>query len=292
MISVVVVLHRSAPDLGRLLASLEAFGEPDVQLICVDTGADDGGGELARAAGAEVIVRAENPGFGAANNAGVTAASGDVTLLLNPDITVLGAGDLGRLAARARERDALHVPRLRNADGSVQRSAHPVPGTRRALLPALVHPAELPRSLRLDADPWRAEAPREVGWAVAAAVAARTATLRALGPFDPGVFLFYEDLDLCLRARQAGVPTLLHPDIALRHAGAHSTAAVYGGEPHELLARRRRAVIGERLGAKALARDDRAQRVTFTTRLAAKSLLHRDTSRERAQLAALRAAKP
>jgi len=150
-------------------------------------------------------------------------------------------------------------------------------------VPALVHPRLLPRRLRLEADPWRSDTPRRVGWAIAAVVAARTDTLRRLGPFDPAAFLFFEDLELCLRAAAAGVPTELHPEIALRHAGGHSTRPAYHGEPHELLARRRREVVGAHLGRRALALDDLAQGVTFASR----ALAHRGRDRERAQLRAL-----
>jgi GT2 family glycosyltransferase len=197
-----------------------------------------------------------------------------------------------RLARHARREDALHVPRLLNPDGSVQRSAHPLPGRVGALLPALVPPRVLPPPLREHADPWRADGhERPVGWAIAAAVAARTATLQRLGPFDAGQFLFFEDLDLCLRARAAGIPTILHPDLALEHRGGHSTGPAYGGEPHELLAARRRAVVRANLGARALALDDAAQAVTFATRAIARAALRRPAGRERAQLRALRAAR-
>jgi GT2 family glycosyltransferase len=154
----------------------------------------------------------------------------------------------------------------------------------RALLPALVHPRMLPRPLRLAADPWRSEQPRRVGWAVAACVAARTEVLRSLGPFEADQFLFYEDMDLCLRADAAGIPTELHPEVAVLHAGGHSTTPAYGGEPHELLARRRRAVVTARLGPRAAALDDAAQAITFATRALARILLRRDSTRERKQL--------
>jgi GT2 family glycosyltransferase len=289
--SIVCVLHDSAPDLERLLDSVERhLAEDPPQVVVVDTDSSDDGAALAERRGAEVVRLGANPGFGAANNAGVERASSDVCLLLNPDVELLDGG-IEWLAALARERDALFVPRLLNADGSVQRSAHPLPGTARALLPALVHPRALPRRERLDADPWRADAPRTVGWAIAAALAARTATLRALGPFDPDAFLFYEDLDLCLRARAAGIPTVLRPEVALRHAGAHATEAHFGGEPFSVLARRRREVVGWRLGRGALALDDAAQALTFATRAGGRALLRRDNVRERAQLGALREAR-
>ena len=282
-VSVVVVLHRSAPELAALLASLDRHA-PGHQLVVVDAGPDDGGAALARDQGAEVVPLPHNPGFGPANNAGVARARHEVCVLLNPDVALLDDG-LGRLIAAARARDALHVPALRDPDGSPQRSAHPVPGGARELLPAVLPTGLLPERLRRHAEPWRPDGrgPREVGWAVAAALVARTRTLRALGPFDPDAFLHFEDLDLCLRARARGVPTILHPGVALAHAGGHSTGRSATRLADE--ARRRRAVVGERLGPGARARDDAAQALTFLTRGARPGA---GGARARAQLRALR----
>ena len=261
--AVVVVLHRSREHLARLLPTLAP-----TQLVVVDVGPDDGGAQLAREHGAEVIVSRDNPGFGAANNLALERVTQPVTVLLNPDII----GSPEELARRA-QAPGLHAPRLLNQDGSVQRSAHPLPGTLGAFLPA-VSPVAPTR-----AEPHRAGKPRTVGWAVAAALAARTDTLRSLGPFDAGIHMFAEDMDLCLRARAHGIRTILHPDVELTHTGRHSVEA----EPFELLARQRRAVVGRRLGQRARRLDDAAQLLTFAARAAIK----RPNERERAQLGAL-----
>ena len=255
----VVVLHRSRAELATLLAS---FAPPE--LIVVDTGPDDGGAQLAREHGATVLERRENPGFGAACNAGLARATQPVTVLLNPDTEDI-RGDIARLARRAHA-PGLHAPRLLNADGSVQRSAHPLPGTYGAFLPALLPFAPV------RAEPYRAERPRTVGWAVAACLAARTELLR----FDPGIHMWAEDMDLCLRARNAGIRTYLHTDLVVRHTGRHSVDT----EPFEALARNRREVIERNLGRTARRRDDAAQLLTFAAR-AWKG------PRERAQLKAL-----
>jgi GT2 family glycosyltransferase len=287
--SAVVVLHDSEPELAALLASVGRHLRDPPQLVVVDTGSRDGGAALARRHGAEVIDLPDNPGFGAASNAGLAAARHDVTVLLNPD-TELVDDSLHELASLARiHPHALHAPRLLERDGSVQRSAHPVPGTAGAFLPALVHPPLLPRALRERAEPHRAETARTVGWAIAACLAADTGTLRRLGPFDPSVHLFAEDMELGLRARAAGIPTVLHPRLRLRHAGGHSVRR--DGEPFELLARRRREAVERTLGPRARALDDAAQALTFATRIAARAALRRDAARERAQLAALAAAR-
>ena len=283
--SVVVVLHDSGPELAALLPTLERHA-PGAQLVVVDTGSHDDGPARARASGAEVVELPDNPGFGAANNAGVARARHDVTVLLNPD-TELVDHSLHELAALARNHPrALHAPRLLEPDGSVQRSAHPLPGTVGALLPALVHPPLLPRALRERAEPYRSERARTVGWAIAACLAAPTALLRELGPFDPAVHLFAEDMELCLRARAKGIPTVLHPRLRVRHTGGHSIHR--DGEPYAQLARRRREAVSSTLGPRALALDDAAQLLTFATRIGARAALGRDASRERAQFGALR----
>jgi N-acetylglucosaminyl-diphospho-decaprenol L-rhamnosyltransferase len=278
-LSIVTVLHQSAPELPRLLGSIDAHLHPRPEIVAVDSGSTDGGADLAREAGAEVIVLEGNLGFGAATNTGVRQARNDVTALLNPDCELLD-GSLAELAARAATTDALLVPRLLDPDGSPQRSAHPLPGRPASLLRAVLPGPALPQ-------PHRARRTRAVGWAIAACLVARTELLQRLGPFDPDAFLFYEDLDLCLRAREAGVPTVLHPDVRVRHLGGRSTERAFGAEPFELQARRRREVVGARLGRGALRVDDAAQALTFGLRAA----VGRHRRRNVAALNALRAVR-
>lgn len=281
-----IVLHDSAAHLRRLLESIDARLADRPQVICIDSGSSDDGAQIARAWGAEVVELGANPGFGAANDAGIELARHPVTVLLNPDCVLLDHG-VARLAQRAAGRRALLVPRLLNPDGSLQRSAHPVPGSRESLLAAVVPPRILPPALRDRLEPFRAGRPRRVGWAIAACVAAPTTVLQRLGPFDPHHFLFYEDLDLCLRAGAAGVPTILQPDIALVHVGGHSTLVAFSGEAFGVQARRRREVVRANLGDRALARDDRAQALTYRLR----ALAGRERERNGALLVALREAQ-
>ena len=283
--TVVVVLHDSAPELGALLRSLDRFAPARPQVVAVDAGSRDDGPDVAAAWGAEVVGLPGDPGYGAANDAGVERARFGVTVLLNPDCELLD-DSLGALAARARHRPgALHAPRLLDGDGSVQRSAHPLPGTVGALLAAPLPTPLLPRALRERVEPFRAERPRSVGWVIGACLAGATDVLRGLGPFDPAVHLFAEDMDLCLRARAAGMPTLLHPGLRVRHTGGHATRRA--GEPLDLLARRRRTVIGATRGRAARALDDAAQGLTFASRAAGHTLLGGDAVRPRRQLGAL-----
>lgn len=284
--AIVTVIHDSLHDLERLLDSISRHLDPAPPVVVVDSGSRDAGAELARRRGARVEVLEGNRGFGAGSNAGLALVEAPVTALVNPDVQLLDAG-LARLAAEAAECDALLAPRLLNRDGSVQDSAHPLPGSLDALVPALVPRGLLPAALRRRRyEPWRSEEPQPVGWATGACLVARTDLLRRLGPFDPHAFLFYEDMELCLRARRAGVPTLLRPAIALRHLGGTSTAPALGARDLPLRARRRREVMA-RQGRKALLLDDLAEALTFGTRAGARRLVGRGGELERARLRAL-----
>ena len=286
----VIVLHDSEPELRALLDSLERHLAAPPQLVVVDSGSSDGGAALARERGAEVIELPDNPGLRRRQQRRARPRPPRRHRPAQPRLRA--DRRLARRARRARPRapGALHAPRLLNADGSVQRSAHPLPGTpgaaaRRARPPAA---AAAPACASAPSR-YRASRPRTVGWAIAACLAAHTGTLRRLGPFDPAVHLFAEDMELCLRARAAGIPTVLHPELRLRHAGGHAT--LREGEPYELLARRRREAVGSTLGPRAQALDDLAQAVTFATRTAGHAVLGGDAARPRAQLDALRRAR-
>jgi GT2 family glycosyltransferase len=288
-LAIVTVIHDSEADLARLLDSVERHLDPAPALIVVDSGSGDRGAELARERGARVVALDGNRGFGAGCNAGLELVEAPVTALVNPDVELLDAG-LAALAAEAAATEALLAPRLLNADGTVQDSAHPPPGRLEGLVPALVPRPLLPGPLRERYEPWRGDRPRAVGWAVAACLVARTDLLRRLGPFDPDAFLFYEDMELCLRARREGVPTLLRPGVALRHRGGASVGPALGEGDLPLRARRRRDVMA-REGRRALLLDDLAEAATFATRAAARRLTGRGGEVEAARLRALREAR-
>ena len=287
--AIVTVIHDSAPDLARLLDSVERHLDPAPPVVVVDSGSSDEGADVARERGAQVVALDGNRGFGAGCNAGLQLVDEPVTALVNPDVELLDSG-LARVADEAASTDALLAPRLLNADGSVQDSAHPPPGRLEGLVPALLPRPLLPRRLRERYEPWRSDSPRPVGWAVAACLVARTQLLRRLGPFDPDVFLFYEDMGLCLRARTQGVPTLLRPGIALRHRGGASVGPALGEGDLPLRAGRRREVMA-REGRVPLLLDDLAEAATFATRAAARRLTGRGGEIEAARLRALREAR-
>ncbi|MBD0281649.1 MAG: glycosyltransferase [Thermoleophilaceae bacterium] len=291
-LTLVTVTHNSEHDLGRLLASV-ARHLPAARVVVVDSGSEDESAALARRFRREILViERENVGYGRAANAGVALVETPACVVLNPDVELLD-DSLAALAAEATRPgtpERLLAPLVLRPDGTRQDSVHLQPVSPAAVITALVPPAALPPLVRRRVQPWRGDRPRAVAWAVACCIGGRTATLRRLGPFDERIFLYGEDLDLGLRARDAGIETWWWPDARVIHHQAHAVGPAFGGEPVELLARQRHAVVAERRGRRIARWDDRLQAVTLADRIVLKALLRRPNARERRQLAALRLA--
>jgi N-acetylglucosaminyl-diphospho-decaprenol L-rhamnosyltransferase len=288
-LAVLTVLHDSEAELRVLLASLERW-MPDARVVVVDSGSSDDGPAFARSwrgGAARVHVLGENPGFGRAVNAGLALVDEPVTALLNPDVELLDSSlaAAGREAQRQPER--LLAPLVLRPDGTREDNAQREPGSAPLIAHALLPGAALPRPVAAAIEPWRSRGPARAGWAVGSCVVAATETLRRLGPFDERAFIYAEDLDLGLRAADAGVETWFWPAARVVHTGAHSTRRAFAGEPFELLASRRREVVRERRGPLRARADDLLQLLTFADRLVLKRLTGREADRERHQLTAL-----
>jgi N-acetylglucosaminyl-diphospho-decaprenol L-rhamnosyltransferase len=292
-LAVVTVLHDSERELAALLGSIERH-LPGAQVVVVDSGSSDGGAALARGwrdGQAEVVVLAENVGFGRGVNEGLRRVSRPLTALLNPDVELVDASLLSAAEEARRDPERLLAPLVLRPDGTREANAQREPGSAGLLAHALLPGDLLPGRLAAAVEPWRSRGPSRAGWPVGSCLVARTGTLRALGPFDERTFLYAEDLDLGLRSADAGVETWFWPAARVRHAGAHSSRQAFGGEPFELLARRRREVVRERRGDRRARADDLLQLLTFSNRLLLKRLAGRDAHRERRQLSALMAAR-
>jgi GT2 family glycosyltransferase len=288
--ALITVTHNSAAHLPRLLASVDRH-LPHVPVVVVDCASDDLTLAVARRSEqARTIALSDNVGFGRACNRGIAEIAAPAAILVNPDVELVDDSVLALVNEALREDRAerLLAPLVLSPDGSRQETVHPIPTYAADLTRSLVPPAAIPGRLGTALAPWRARAPRPVGWAVGCALVARTDTLRNLGPFDERIFLYGEDLDLGLRAAARGIETWFWPRARVIHHGAHSSAGAFGGEPFELLATARRDVVARRLGARRAALDDAAQALTFASRLALKRALGREVDRERRQLRALR----
>ena len=203
----VVVAHDSADVLPACLAAL---ARQHVPAIVVDNASRDASVSVAEAAGARVIRNPRNEGYGRANNIGVAAAeTAERVLVVNPDVVLQPGAVDALLAAAAAWPDAgLLAPRLVEPDGRFFYQA------RSLLAPYLPNPGGRPALPEGDAC-----APFLSG----ACLMIARALFLDLGGFDPNIFLFYEDDDLCRRVADAGRALVhVHGAVALHGRGRSS----------------------------------------------------------------------
>lgn len=174
-------------------------------------------------------------GFTRSANRGLAEARGDILLLLNSDTETSGIDALlARFEAEPRLGiigAALHYP-----DGSPQWSGGAEPsllwlfGLASGLPPLL---AKLPLYRRA-----KPLAPVGPGWVTGAALAIRREAWLQAGPLDEQFRLYAQDLDLCVRVRQAGWEIEILPEFrVLHHHGATIGAqeSAFGRQNLELL---------------------------------------------------------
>jgi GT2 family glycosyltransferase len=220
-LSVVIVNYLHWDDTARLVRRLGAAASlrgDDAEVVVVDNHSPPHPlvRQLRRRPGLSLRRWGRNRGFARAVNEGARLSRGEWLLLLNPDTTV-GDGFLDEVL-RLADRLAAEEPRtgivgfqLRNDDGTRQLSTGPEP----SFLGTLAGLA-LPRARRkyhLVSGRGR----RRVPWVTGCCLLVRRACLEELDGLDEDFFLYYEDVDLCRRARVAGWDVAYEPSLRVVH---------------------------------------------------------------------------
>jgi GT2 family glycosyltransferase len=235
-LSVVIVNWRTRELLIACLQSLHAamgdrVAAGDAEVIVVDNASGDGSAEAVRERfpAVRLIANEDNRGYAGGNNEGIAAASGETIMLLNPD-TEVPREAVARLEAclRERPRAGAAAPMLVYPHGCPQASLRGFP-TPLALFGAVTGLARLAPAT----SPLAAYQPRGLP-AVAAVVdqpmtsclLLRGEALREVGIFDEAFPIFFNDVDLCWRLRQAGWEIWFDPEARVVHHGGASTRQV------------------------------------------------------------------
>jgi len=291
--SIVVVTWECADYLAALVASMNRLLDGSQELVVVDNASsDDPSAALETWRGPKLFTRLnENRGFGAANNVGVSKASGEAVVLLNPDCELLD-DSLDELARVALELHALVGPRILNPDGSRQPSASGRPVGFWPWFQVLVPGRFCPSAIRRRIEPWRLERRTKAAWLTGACVAAPRSLLEGLGPFDSSIHLYSEDMELGLRAGKRGVASYFCPETArVVHRADASSGRRFSDSGLSLATGNRRLVVRRLFGAGAERRAWWAERSKLGLRVLAKRLLGIERERDRAALAAWKASR-
>jgi len=232
-VDIVIVNWNSQSLLEDCVASLDQSTiAARLNVIVVDNASQDGfAGRLAvRRMALQVVVNANNLGFAAACNQGARKADAPLLLFMNPDVRVeIDAVEKAAayLAAPAHASVGIVGIQLLDAEGNVQRSCARAPTAAALLLHTLfldrLWPTLVPPHFLAE---WDHGETRFVDQVMGAFLMIRRSLFEQLGGFDERFFLYYEDVDLCLRARQAGWSVVHFAGARAQHTGRGATEAV------------------------------------------------------------------
>jgi len=219
LVSVVIVNWRAKQYVRELLASLarQTYRPLEIWLVNQTDAEDLSEFSLKTADYAiSVINLPENVGFAAANNAGIRKAQGDYILLLNPD-TFLNADTVSQLLEGMKQQEADYVcPKILDATRP-QLLDRVQDGYARSGLALTIGKGER--------DEGQYDTVEEVFGAPGAAVMFRRQFFDQVGLFDAGLFLYYEDVDLNIRARMLGLRCFYIPAAVVYHHGSVTTGS-------------------------------------------------------------------
>ena len=222
-IAVCVVTFHSAELIADLVASLGAgCAGLDWGLVFADnaSGDDTVARIAAYAPDARLVRLAENRGYAAGVNAAIGAAGPrDAYLVLNADVR-LGPGCAQRLYRALEPGVGVVVPRLLDAHGQLIWSMRREPTVARAWADALVGAERIGARSTLGeivADPRLYESARDTDWAEGSTQLIGAACAQACAPWDESFFLYSEETEYELRARDEGFVTRYEPSAVATH---------------------------------------------------------------------------
>ena len=224
--SVITVNYASWPYTLRCVDSLYRTGYEDFEVVVVDNDQENAVPEMPHPV--RLIRNSENVGFARACNQGILASNGEYVILINPDTLV--EEDFFESLKRFFDenlRAGVAGPRIVDGEGNLQLSARKelsfVSGFlgRTSLLTRLFPKNPLVRRLFPAVE--RLSGPTMVDWVSGACMILRRQALEEIGPMDERFFMYFEDADLCRRAREAGWLVYYLPQVeVLHHTGASS----------------------------------------------------------------------
>ena len=253
-LSVVIVTYSSERDIAACLESVYAHAPSfRFEVIVVDNASPDDTARIVRERFPQVrLIEADgNVGFARGNNLGLRARKGEFALLLNPDTLVEGNAleEMVRFM-RTEERVGVVGCRLVDGNGNPERSYRRFPSVAyatfvlypfNALYPRgrafrgflacsprscpvtrlLRKKKKSPAALARIGDA-RSGDPAGVDWVTGACMMLRGEMLRQIGGLDEGYFMYFEDTDLCWRARRADWLVAFLPSARVVHLKGRS----------------------------------------------------------------------
>jgi GT2 family glycosyltransferase len=243
-LAIIILNYRTPKLVIDCLASLKT----EVQVsrdsvIVVDNASGDDSVELITAAiaknhwehWAKVLPSDTNGGFSAGNNIGIKAVEADAYLLLNSD-TIVRPDAINSLlkALESYPEAGLISPRLEWPDETPQISCFRYHSPLSELINSAATGPVTQLLKKYDVPIPVSDVPFEPEWTSFACVLIRREVIEQVGLMDEGYFMYYDDVDYCRQARNAGWKILHWPEARVVHLRGGS-----GSVKSEVAARKR-----------------------------------------------------
>lgn len=240
-LAVVVVTYQSSGVLKDLFESLpEGMSGTDWQFVVADNASTDDTVTMTREfmPAARLVEMRHNAGWSVALNAGIAAAGEfDAVVVLNPDVRLGPGSALAMYRVLGQEGGAgpvgIVAPQLFDGAGNPSHSLRREPTVARAFGEAVFgtcagqyHPV-LGETVYDDA---AYQQTTTADWATGACLLISAECLAATGPWDESFFLYSEETEYSLRARDCGFSTVLAPQSRVTHLGGGSCGDIGNSE--------------------------------------------------------------
>ena len=244
-LSIVIVSYNTKSILldclESLYVSLEYTGLLNKsEIIIVDNASTDGTTSKIQSKYPKIVLiqNKENAGFGQANNQGIKKAKGIYTLLLNSDTKLFK----DTIKKSLLEIESTHIdvlgPKLLNKDGTIQQSAGYFPTPIRVIfwmffLDSLSIIKDFIKPYHVKESSFY-ENKHDVDWVTGAYFLAKREVFENT-LFDPHVFMYVEEVELCYRIKKNAKQIIYSPKVSLIHfKGGSSDKGVDAGIIEEL----------------------------------------------------------
>jgi GT2 family glycosyltransferase len=219
-VSIILVTYNSEKYISNCLNSLaKATQNIEHEIFVIDNQSIDQTKRLIKENGnsAVLIENNENLGFAKAVNIGLRKSSGEFILLINPDI-IVNSNTLLPLIDFMRNNPKVGIcgGRLENPDGSLQYSKGSFP-----TLSSIIFRMLLPRPMR-KYHLWGYSKGGKCDWVTGSFMLTRKCIMEKLGGLDEKYFVYYEDVDYCLRTQKGGWVTYYFPETTACHLNPHA----------------------------------------------------------------------
>ena len=151
-----------------------------------------------------IVYSDKNAGFGSGVNIGATIATGDWLCFINPDTKI--QGDIHKLSTIGKNTGIMGLALVDNNQKIQDYQYGNFPTPQSIITNTAKKTWQTPTKQIISTD-----------WVSGGSLCIETALFRELGGFDEQFFMYYEDIDLCYRAKQAGYQAYWTQQITVWH---------------------------------------------------------------------------